>query len=273
MIKEMQSMDCVLIPTGNWLKKGKNPEVNIEWEIAFPKAERYLEVRMNHAQIKCYLFLLAIHKTFIEPHTQQQGLLAEHLRCHMYWECESNYRDWPEHRLGSKLIKVMTNLKNRLARESLPHYFIKRRNLFENIPGKYLHFAHRVFHEILQFPIFYFLQAVRNLRYTSGKFYSTLDCRKVYKILTMDNVQTAGMINPLPLIVIKKNFRDADTKLTYIKDLKRRQRIIQILQEREIEGGRLEQQRKGSLESMENEVSRLNFDLVCYLYGAYGPQT
>lgn len=92
MIKEIQSLSCVLIPTGYWPKKGKDINAEIEWQIAFPKAERYIESCMSHSQMRCFLFLLALHKTFIEPETKQHGLLTEHIRCHMYWECERDYR-------------------------------------------------------------------------------------------------------------------------------------------------------------------------------------
>lgn len=86
----------------------------LEWEINFPKAERYLEARMSHAQMKCMLLLLTLHKTFIAPVTAQNGLLSEHIRTHMYWQCERDYRNWPEHRLGTKLLRVIKDLQHTL---------------------------------------------------------------------------------------------------------------------------------------------------------------
>lgn len=98
----------------NFLFKTIDILIDLEWEINFPKAERYLEARMSHAQMKCMLLLLTLHKTFIQPVTEQNGLLPEHIRTHMFWECERDYRNWPEHRLGTKILSVIKNLQQRL---------------------------------------------------------------------------------------------------------------------------------------------------------------
>ncbi|KAJ8984938.1 hypothetical protein NQ317_012188 [Molorchus minor] len=229
MLKEIKSLSCVLIPKGYWLKKGSYQDANIEWEIAFPKAERYIETRMSHSQMRCFLFLLTIHKTYIEPVSYQHGLLPEHIRCHMYWECESNYRDWPEHRLGTKLTKIIANLISNLSKGILPDYFIKQKNLFENIPKKYLQFAQKVFHDILQSPAMYFIKALRNLRYTSAKFYPPLDFKELYKILT--HTQGIKIINPDILSVIppnlkKKRYHDTETQWRHIQELKTKEKIF-----------------------------------------------
>ncbi|XP_018562280.1 uncharacterized protein LOC108904279 [Anoplophora glabripennis] len=229
MLKEIKSLNCVLVPKGYWSKKGNYQDANIEWEIAFPKAERYIETRMSHAQIRCFLFLLSIHKTFIEPVSLQHGLLTEHIRCHMYWECESNYRDWPEHRLGTKLLKVITNLTNRLSKGVLPDYFIKQKNLLENIPKKYLQFAQRIFHDVLQSPAVYFMRALRNLRYTSGKFYLPLDHKELYKIVAQS--QGIKIINPNllstgPPNLRRKKYNDPDLQWKHIQELRTKEKVL-----------------------------------------------
>ncbi|KAG5900491.1 hypothetical protein JTB14_010902 [Gonioctena quinquepunctata] len=250
MIKEITSLSCVAIPKGYWRKKGQYTDATIEWEIAFPKAERYMEARMSNAQLRCFLFLLVLHKTYIEPRTKQHGLLVEHIRCHMYWECEANYGDWPEHRLGYKLSKVIRNLSNRLAVAELPDYFIRRNNHFRNIPKMYLQVAQKVFHEVLQAPTMYFLRALRNIRYTSGKFYSPLDFKDLYKTLNPNN-----RINIVKAIFIpnfkQKRYANADTQWKHLKELENRKRYIEQT---------MKQEQK---EERRESVDSIDLDWVC----------
>ncbi|KAJ8918593.1 hypothetical protein NQ315_013098 [Exocentrus adspersus] len=255
MLKDIRSMNCVLVPKGYWLKKGSYPDANIEWEIAFPKAERYIETRMSHTQIRVFLFLLSIHKTFIEPVSQQHGLLVEHIRCHMYWECEANYRDWPEHRLGTKLLKVITNLTTRLAKGVLPDYFIKQKNLFENIPKKYLQFAQRLFHDVIQSPAVYFMSALRNLRYTSGKFYPPLDLKELYKIVAQSQgikIVNPNILSAVPPNLKRKRYTDADTQFKHILELKNKEKMYKKKFENNLD--KMEE-RKGSVDSIDLKLT------------------
>lgn len=194
MIHEIKRLHCVVVPRGYVPKRGENKESNIEWEIAFPKAEKYIDTKMSHAQMRSFLFIVALHKTFIEPVTANHGLLLEHIRTHMYWECEANYPNWPENRLGKKLMVVLRHLYDRLGRSHMSDYFIRNKNVFENVPGKYLRPAQKLLHKVMESPTTYFLTALRNLRYMSGKFYPALDFKKLYTILVSEGVRT---VNPL----------------------------------------------------------------------------
>lgn len=194
MIQEIKRLHCVVVPKGCILKRGENKESNLEWEVAFPKAEKFIETKMSHAQMRSYLFLLALHKTFIEPITTNHGLLPEHIRTHMYWECEANYRNWPENRLGTKLMLVLKNLYDKLGKRRMSDYFIRGKNVFENIPGKYLLPAQKLIFEIRESPVMFFIVALRNLRYTSGRFYPTLDFKELLDILINDGVKSANFM-------------------------------------------------------------------------------
>ncbi|CAH1156248.1 unnamed protein product [Phaedon cochleariae] len=254
MLQEIEQMSCVVVPSGYWEKKGQTPDATLEWQIAFPKAERYLEARMSHAQIKCYLFLLALLKTYIEPKTHQHGLLPEHIRCHMFWECEANYRDWPEHRLGDKIMQVIQNLNNHLSRGVLPDYFIKSKNLFRNIPKKYLQFAQKQFHIIIQSPSMYFLRALRNIWYYPGKFYAPVDFKELYKILT----EPQGPKNIIQRVhsVANQNsksrkYDDRDLQIKYERELERRAKVLQKIKEKQEEENN--KNRKDSVDSIDLE--------------------
>ncbi|GJQ71592.1 hypothetical protein Trydic_g11295 [Trypoxylus dichotomus] len=184
MVQDMLKCPAVLVPRGFIPKRGQNADYNLEWEVSFPKAEKYMHTRMSHAQMKCYLFMAILHKTFIEPVTQQKGLLFDHIRTLIYWECENNYRDWPENRLGEKMILLLQLLKNAMGKVMLKDYFIESKNIFENIPGCYLFSAQEKIHNICQRPVGHFINALRNLEYSSGRFYPMLNFDKLYEILS-----------------------------------------------------------------------------------------
>ncbi|KAH1004974.1 hypothetical protein HUJ05_005733 [Dendroctonus ponderosae] len=253
MIEEIRNMSAVLVPKGYAKKKGVNRDASLEWEVNFPKAERYLEARMSHAQMKCMLLLLTLHKTFIAPVTAQNGLLPEHIRTHMYWQCERDYRNWPEHRLGTKLLRVIKDLQHTLFLGSLPHFFIKDRDLFENIPKQYLNYAQKVLLQILNNPVPYFVKALGNLRYTSGKFYPPLDLQELYQALKTKSSAgklfsevlevasnggfCAALVNPqlsyqLVPQLKRRLYRDPDQQMKHLKYLKKKE---QLLRERVLE--------------------------------------
>lgn len=271
MIKEVTRLRCVVIPKGCVPKRGENRESSIEWEVAFPKAEKYIETKMSHAQMRCFLFIVALHKTFIEPKTAYHGLLIEHIRTHMYWECEANYPNWPENRLGKKLLRVLNHLYISLGKVQMSDYFIREKNVFENIPGKYLRAAQSIIHRVTEQPVMYFLVALRNLRYMSGKFYPTLDFKKLYDILVNDGMKTA---NPLLYTYIshdngegtRRKPRNHDPKAEWRK--RHQQEIKKKFQMEEKEKRRqeenLEAQRRVSVDSVDLQVSLTPHNKIKY---------
>ena len=267
MINDIRGLNCALIPRGYIPKRGDNQDAEIEWEVAFPKAQRYLDTHMSHTQIRAFAFLLTLYKSYIEPvNRKYDGLLVDHIRTHLYWECESNPRDWPEHRLGSKLVMVIKNFMERLSKSHLPDFFIKRKNLFFNVPNKHLTHAQKVFHDILESPAIYFIGALRNLRYTSPKFYPQIDFKELYAILTAASTQ---LINPRildmrPPNMIPKNRRpkvDGDTN--YKKEIRwkikqekiNREKVLQKQKEENMRDENLKVEKRGSVDSVDYEVS------------------
>lgn len=189
MVEDIMKMTSVLVPRGCYEKRGNNISVSeVEWEIQFPKAEKYLETHMSNAQLRCYFFMLAIHKTFIEPKSKQHGLLPEHILHHIFWEVESNCVTWPEHRLGTKIISVINNLIEKLSVRKLPDFFIKDRNLFENVRSHYLLLAQNILCRVVEAPLMHFIIALRNLRYTRENFYPVLDFKDLYNILVYNSI-------------------------------------------------------------------------------------
>uniref|UniRef100_V5GRF8 Mab-21-like HhH/H2TH-like domain-containing protein n=1 Tax=Anoplophora glabripennis TaxID=217634 RepID=V5GRF8_ANOGL len=262
MISEIENLNCVLVPKGYVRKKGEHTDSDLEWEIQFPQAERYIETFMSHAQAKCYLFLLTLHKTYIEPDTFQLGLLAEHIRSFMLWECEANYSDWPEHRLGTKLVTLITSLNIHIAKSDLRDFFIKEKNVFENIPKKYLRHAQKMLHEVLEAPVMSFIKSLRNLRYTRGKhFYHPFEFDQLYDILIKTGIQSTNpqLISDMHIPPNFKKIRhlDTDIQVKHFKEAQKRERILKKRQE-EIEKKNLkkeEEERRGSIDSVDLKVS------------------
>lgn len=195
MVKEVNKLNCAVIPRGyipKRSKKNKNPEMHIEWEVGFPKAERFLEFRMSHAQMRIFLYIIILHKYFIEPLTEKRGLIVDHIRILMFWECETNYKAWPEHKLGTKLKLVLKNLFDYLSKAHLPNYFIRGKNVLENIPRTNLVEAQNIIHRILETPLQYILEALKHIKYVPGKFYSEPDLGQLHAILSKTTVLPHG---------------------------------------------------------------------------------
>lgn len=264
MIGDIKKLGCTVVPKG-YIKKttsGDRLDTDLEWEICFPQAERYLETYMSHAQMKCLIFLLVIHKTYIEPKTFELGLLREHIRTFMLGECESNYSEWPEHRLGTKMISVIKNLNNAIAKANIPDFFIKEKNHLNNIPMKYLRHAQKVFHEILETPLMSFIKSLRNLRYAKGQsFYQPFDFDKLNEILRKRGIELTNPILTTSAIIppnLKTRELDNEAQWGHVDIMRRRERILRKRKEEEKmkESPEVrENGRKGSVDSIDLEVS------------------
>lgn len=206
-------LGSVIIPKGFIQKRGENKDSVLEWEIGFPKVERYLESKMTHSQIKCFLFIITIFKTYIEPETQKNGITIEHIRKLIFYECENNYRDWPYHKLGVKMIKILRHFHDNLSARKLHDYFINERNLFENIPAKFLIKIQKRIHNIIQSPLMHFILTLRNLRYSNSMQYPKLDFQKLISIVLGESVNS---VNPtLNKLIQEDRERTTQRRKTY----------------------------------------------------------
>lgn len=194
MKKEMQNYGCRLLPLGYMPSRGRNDEQCLEWQFAFPEAERYLEMRLTHAQVRCLLFSMALYKTFLEPLNTQLGLLPIHIRTLLFWQCEQNC-NWPYDRPGEILLKFIDKLYDAIKNKRLEDYFIEKRNLFESTPRTHLLKVQEKLLRIKENLVMHVLLALRNLRYIDTAFYPVLDCKKLYDIIVLHENLTP---NPQP---------------------------------------------------------------------------
>jgi hypothetical protein len=195
MLDQVHNLGCHLLPLGYMPTRGRNKEQLLEWQLAFPEAERYLETWLTHAQVRCLLFSMALYKSFLEPINTQLGLLPTHIRTLLFWQCERNYAAWPDDRPGETLRKFLEKMYDAIMQKDLPDYFIQRRNLFESTPSTHLLKVQEKLLRIRENLVMHTLLAVRNLRYVDSSFYPVFDCKRLYHIITTDNLVT--LLNPL----------------------------------------------------------------------------
>lgn len=201
MVNKVVSFGCCIVPWGYAPKTGSNPYRELEWSICFPEAERYLESCLTAAQVKIYVIAKALLQTFVQPHLEarQNMFTSEHLRTHLFWQCENNYAAWPEDYLGEALVRFLNALLERIKRQRLPDYFLPKRNLFENIPERMMVDLHKLIFRITENPLWHVLRALRCLQFKSA-FDEQFCWNNLYATMTVDN----------PLKIINPNFRTVD---------------------------------------------------------------
>ncbi|XP_058443630.1 uncharacterized protein LOC131425620 isoform X2 [Malaya genurostris] len=199
MIQKVKSFGCHVIPSGYAPKQGNNRYRQLEWKIVFPEAERYLDSCLTNTQTKIYMLTKLLFKTFVDPaFTSGVSMFGnEHLRAHLFWQCESNYAAWPEDYLGEALMRFLNALLDRIKTHKLPDYFLPSRNLFENIPEKVLVELHKRIFRITENPVMHILVALRNMKLPGGNvtFYPKIRIKRLYSVLIIEN--PLKIINPL----------------------------------------------------------------------------
>lgn len=196
-ISKVKDFGCHVVPEGFVPKKGSNAYHELEWQLVFPAAERYLETCMTHSQFQVYLIALLLHKSFIRPvFDTMYGLTTSHIRNKMFWLIEEDDRPskWPDNRTGECLIKLLKSLYRCLSQNEpiMWDYFIRDKNVFQRVPPDHLLHTQKQLKRIIENPIMYVFHAMENIRY-SEKFFPRLDYEMLLKILTMD---TLALINP-----------------------------------------------------------------------------
>lgn len=206
MVNKAIGFGCLLVPIGFRPKRGQNPDQFLQWKLIFPAAERYLESCLAHSHIRCYLFTLALHKTFMENETAKIGIDASHIKNHLFWQCEDNYAKWPEDRLGETLRLFLRSFYIHFGQSRMPNYFVESCNEFKSIPKPLLLKLQRRLADILEAPVMHVLNALDKIKYTKRDFYPTFNSQRLYDILTCKN--PLRIINPnLPPVI--SNYNDS----------------------------------------------------------------
>lgn len=204
MVNKVVSLGCHVVPLGYVPKYGINPYRELEWKIVFPEPERYLESSLTNTQAKVYIIARLLIQTYVEPYIDntQNMFTAEHLRAHLFWQCETNYAAWPEEYLGEALIRFLNSLLETIKRQRLPDYFLPKRNLFENIPERIMVELHKRIFRITENPVMHLMNALRNLSYSSNFSMVQFNYKKLYSAIVIDN----------PLKIVNPMFRVSEAK-------------------------------------------------------------
>ncbi|XP_043597110.1 uncharacterized protein LOC122574072 [Bombus pyrosoma] len=197
-VGKVKDFGCYVVPEG-FVPRDRNSNLieDLQWQLTFPAAERYLETCMTQAQIQVYLIALMLHKTFLRPIFDTMfGLTTAHIRHKLFWMIEENANPskWPDSRLGECLLMLLNSLYYNISQNEpkLNDYFIKSRNLFQRIPCEHLLHTQKQLKRITENPIMYVFHAMENIRY-SNDFFPRLDYEMLLKILTAD---TLTLVNP-----------------------------------------------------------------------------
>lgn len=267
MVSKAIGFGCLLVPIGFRPKRGLNPEQTLQWKIIFPAAERYLESCLAHSHMRCYLFTLALHKTFMENESSKIGLDASHIKNHLFWQCEDNYAKWPEDRLGETLRLFLRSFYVHFGQSRFPNYFIENCNEFKSIPKPMLLKLQRRLADILESPVMHVLNAVEKLKYNKKDFYPTFNSYRLYEILTCKN--PLRILNPnLPTVVTNYNVSsdsEEDTNTNFWDKAKSHDKHYQWKKERqrqmqERRRAQMNIKKQKSLGSQEKEInSKVSF--------------
>lgn len=264
MVSKAIGFGCLLVPIGFRPKRGVNPDQKLQWKIMFPAAERYLESCLAHSHMRCYLFALALHKTFLENETSKVGIDASHIKNHLFWQCEDNYARWPEDRLGESLRLFLRSFYIQIAKSRFPNYFIESCNEFKCIPKPLLLKLQRKLAHIMEAPVMHLLYAVNKLKYAKKDFYPKFNCQRLYDILTCKNPWR--ILNPqIPVVVSKSESSDSederinnilDKAKAYDRDYQWKKEKLKQIRERRANMANKKQKKSGKVErEMDANVS------------------
>ncbi|XP_028895792.2 uncharacterized protein LOC114803949 [Zeugodacus cucurbitae] len=189
MIRRIETFGFHVIPIGYAPKRQRNPFRELEWRIVFPKAERYLEQHLTNTQVKVFMMTKALVKTFVEPQEKHKALsfIMEHLRMHLFWECERNFTAWPEEYLGEVLLRFISTFMQRLREKCLKDFFIEERNLFESIPEYSLVMLFSILADIVANPLMHLMVALKNLDFAED-FFPKLNFKRIFENLSENNM-------------------------------------------------------------------------------------
>ncbi|XP_053396451.1 uncharacterized protein LOC128556211 [Mercenaria mercenaria] len=121
------STGCFLVPVGS---KGSEHE-ELEWRISASLAERCLMFSLNITQIRCYVLMKIILKTFIKPYFEDtiSSFMCKTVMFHCIANTLSNI--WKENNILGCLSLCLFVLHTCIFNENCPHFIIPENNLMK----------------------------------------------------------------------------------------------------------------------------------------------
>ena len=114
---------CFVVPTGSC------PGKYFEWRVSTSLAERQLMFSLNITQLRCYVLMKMIIKTFMKE--EQKGKISSFMCKSVLMHCieSSLSNEWKEYNLSQCLDKCLQRLMMCVQEENCPHFIIPANNL------------------------------------------------------------------------------------------------------------------------------------------------
>ncbi|XP_060553233.1 uncharacterized protein LOC132714387 [Ruditapes philippinarum] len=121
-----KSTGCFVVPVGSTDSATKE----LEWRISTSLSERCMVFNMNISQIRCFVLMKMILKTFIKP---KYDTISTYICKTVLFHCITNTPAsiWRENNLITCFCKYLLWLYKFVSDEKCPHFFIKRNNLLK----------------------------------------------------------------------------------------------------------------------------------------------
>ncbi|XP_060593519.1 uncharacterized protein LOC132747994 [Ruditapes philippinarum] len=116
---------CLVVPVGC---RGSEHE-QLEWRISTSLAERCLMLNLNITQIRCYVLMKMVIKSFLDP--QFEDVISSYMCKTVLFHCiaNSHFNIWRENNLLSCLSLCLYLLYDNIINENCPHFIIPENNL------------------------------------------------------------------------------------------------------------------------------------------------
>ena len=184
----LQEVGCNLVPISS--KQGHAAE--LEWEIAFQQAEIKLISSLDLVHVHCW----AVAKLFFTHFLSEFGCLQErHIRHLMFWQFETNFRDWHLESLGATFVSLLSSLKESVRERRLEHYFIRKRNLLQNESSGDLVSAQEKLQRVMENLLPNIIILMSRLQVRNDAF-PTLDWQNLYDTLRMSTTDIMKRLIP-----------------------------------------------------------------------------
>lgn len=182
----IHQMGCVLLPT-------INNENKTEWKLAFPEGERILLLSLKEEQIRCYIFVLTLFKSYFKDTGYGKIFTSKHIQNILFWLCELDKIKWSFDELGEAVSIFIENIIHTFETDTLYDYFLRTRNLYDSIPKSHLRRIHERLHRIKENLTYWLLNALENLHYNDAKFFQRFDIQALKVILLKTHTYPATL--------------------------------------------------------------------------------
>ncbi|CAG0922203.1 unnamed protein product [Notodromas monacha] len=125
------SLGCNLVPMRVPNKVPGKSKVVTAWDIQFSRLEHQLLLHLPYAHMRCYIVCNLLHKAFLSG-VVSEG--SESIWAHVLFWVMENHGKKSQTNMGSLLIHILKEIHTGLQSKSLPHYFMRKRNLLHAIP-------------------------------------------------------------------------------------------------------------------------------------------